>query len=251
MADSIGFGLEGQVTLEDAGTALRAWRELIDAIASDVAPDTSVTWVVESLSAGSLTAEVIAEDADEEVVRLVLDSYERVGLALEHGEPVPFKKAMKPAGRLVGLIDGRIEAIHFDVNQVRHTVGSDTPSAEMHALSSVPSIGRVTGELRTLSSTQGIRVWIYDRHGHRIRCHLTDDQSEEASRLFRKVVTIEGLVRRALADGRPISVTHVRSIQESPEVSASSWRNAVGLLPRSEGDARSEDVVRRMRDDAD
>ena len=93
MADSIGFGLEGSVTLDDAGTALSALYDLISGLAEDVAPGARITWVVDHLSSGSLAAELVGESEDSQAVERVIDAYAEVGSALQRRETIPFERA--------------------------------------------------------------------------------------------------------------------------------------------------------------
>lgn len=240
--------MRGDVTLDDAGAALTALRELIDGLVAEVAPNTSITWIIDQLSSGSLAAEIVGQSNDQAAVERVAEAYGQVGTALSRREPIPFKRARGPARRLVNLINGRIEEIYFEAENVYAPV-TESEAAPPEAPTSIESIGTVSGTLRTLSSAQGIRVWVFDdAAGHSVRCRLTEGQSELARDLWGKQVIVEGVVRRSLLDGRPLSVTRVRSLSESSPVAPGSWRDTVGVLPRDEDQPRAEEVIRRMRD---
>lgn len=51
-ATRIVFGLGGDVTLADFSEAMTALRELLDVLAEEVAPDTSIDWLLEDITIG-------------------------------------------------------------------------------------------------------------------------------------------------------------------------------------------------------
>ena len=251
MADSFTFALDGDVTLADFDRAIKALRELMDALGEELAPNTPIDWIVDEMEGGSALTTWVGEPRvkdGEAAVAAVLEGYGRTGQALESGDQVPYHGSVPmKAAALQRLVTGRIESMRIETDGVYANVRAAPLEA---GATSAYSLGALVGRLEVLSD-RGTAPHISLTElvdGYKVRCYLDEEQTEAAQKLWRKWVLVEGDVRRDVTTGQPLLIRHVTNIEEQPEVDPDAYRLAKGVAPAPEGAISAEEAIRRIRD---
>ena len=249
MPDGIGFELEGDVSLADFERALKALQDLLDGLAGQVAPGSTVRWLIEDLSAGSATAVLIPEVETPEAER-ISEAYREVGQALEEHRDLPYKSATKgPVKALRQIIQGPVEAVVFHSKGVSSKFEDIQARAVSGRTAYVEAYGAVLGHLRSLTIPHtGLRGSITDMRGRSVRCYFPEDREEDLRQFWGKYVAVEGLVKRRMSTGDAVSISKVTNIEGRDQVGPGAWRDAIGIAPAPEGAPSSEEAVRRVRD---
>jgi len=251
MPTEITLGLDGEVTIEDFNAAMRGLQTLVSDLTKELAPDAQIEWVISALSGGSASATLEAKPAegDEQAAYEVADAYGRVGMALERNEELPVAAAVRGANLIRRVIGSRILSASFVGNGSGGVVRS-TAGQKAGVLAHIESRGAVTGYLDTLEGHRGLKVVVYElTDGRAVKCHLSEEQTEEIRDLWKTAVTVEGLVRRDIATGRASSVSDVTAVIPHETTEPGAWRNLAGIAPRPEGAPSAEEAIRRARDE--
>ncbi|MBA3360246.1 MAG: hypothetical protein H0T94_02040 [Acidimicrobiia bacterium] len=247
--NQIGLTLNGTVHIDEFAKAVVALRELIEGLTKELAPNSTIEWRIDYLSASSADVLLVGEAPPEErqILEVVVDGYRRTGQALELGETVPFKSARKPAQRLRDLINTNIESIDLTAGADVATI-SQLPMT-LKAPVYVESFGVIIGKLQTLSSAHGYRAVILDHvTGHAVRISLDETQKGEAHDLWDEIVAAQGMIRRNRYTGLPQSMREITRLIRREPVAPGAYRSAAGVAPRPEGAPNAEEAVRRIRD---
>lgn len=250
--DTITLRLSGDVHLEDYLVAMRQFRSLIEALNKDVAQGVKVEWSIEELMAGSAAATVkggVSEEAWQSAVEAIVQAYEDVGTRMESGQEIPYsKEAIDAAYGITGVLNGRIDEIAFETDDMEAFV---TSTATSPLNSSRPtahySYGAIEGRVQTISSRTGLKFTLYDVFGRAIQCHLRKGDDEDMMRdAWDKWVVVEGKVRRD-AEGRPKSIRQITDVVVRYEGSSGDYRQARGAVPVGPNVLSSEETIRRLR----
>jgi len=255
--DSVTLALDGEVSLSDFAIALDSLNKLIDALGSEVAKGTKIDWVIEQLEAGSAVATargIPQEDKDLPIVETVVNAYELVGKDLENGNPINFSERVRnPACKIVGLVNGRIPSVRFETVD-REFIVSSNPENEGIRVNDGKDMketthGGVRGRVQSLSNRRGLQFTLYDLlKDHSIRCYLKPGSEEIMINSWGQIADVEGIVRRDLKTGQPISIREVKNVRIVPEGEKGGWRKVRGVAPATPGSMTSAEAVRAVRD---
>ena len=95
----------------------------------------------------------------------------------------------------------------------------------------VDAFGAIEGRIRTLSDRQSLKFTLYESlFDAPVMCYLSLENADEAARLWRKRVIVEGLIRRDPKTGIPTQIRSIRTINEIPSAAPGSYREARGAL---------------------
>ncbi|MCU1487937.1 MAG: hypothetical protein JWN67_4683 [Actinomycetia bacterium] len=248
--NSMTFMLDGEVSLAAFDTAVRSFREAVEALTAEVAPSGQIEWVVDVLETGSAMLGVRGRADDDLIVDAVVDAFETIGEAYERGELVPYSPRVSiPFDRMVSVVSGVIPSIRFETAERDFVITAPPPQRvvfrEVEARRS--AYGAVRGRIQTLSSRNHLRFTLYDRLDNRaVSCYLREGQQDLMRNAWDKLASVEGIVTRDSL-GRPTGVRQVTSLEILPEPRGN-WRAARGAVPWSEGDEPAERTIRRFRD---
>lgn len=248
--DTITFALEGEVNLDDLAKALPALRNLVNGLASDVAPGSDVDWLIEGLSTGSTLLVARGESEDTAAVETIASAYLAVGRALEAGTGVPYARNIQRfAGSIVDLLDERVTAVRFETVEAEATIRFEPEQRPPQALEPLRAFGAVEGIVQTLSNRKGLRFTLYDTLFDKpVSCYLAEGAESVMRDAWGRRALVEGTVSRDPITGRPINIREVRYVELVPDVPPGAYRTARAIIPFRQGDERSEDAIRRIRD---
>jgi hypothetical protein len=251
--DTVTLALQGDVSLAAFADAIGRFRNLVIALAVEH-DATDVDWQIDALeySSAITTARGVPTNGTEpDAVARVVRSYLEVGRALEHGRTIPFREPVQAEARaLAAVLSGKINAIRFETAEddaiVRELAipvesGVSPPKAE-------PAYGAVTGRVQTLTSRNELRFTLYDHiHDRAASCYLIEGQEPMMRQMWDRVATVEGLVTRDAATGRPLTVRKISSVTPLNEAAPQTYMNARGAVPATGGEP-PEERIRRLRD---
>jgi hypothetical protein len=253
--DSLTIVLNGEVTLGDFSIAVNELFRLVTGLGTDVARDTSIEWMIDSLEAGSAIATIkgfVEEGKDRGAIEKVVDAYLDIGRSIQKGEQIGYSKQVQTAAnRITSLVNGRIKSIRFE------TIDADVelfsrPQIfyEMEKAGFLKAnFGAVRGRVQSMTSRRGLRFTLYDLINDRgISCYLAQGSEDIMREAWGRIALVEGLVKRDPETGQPTTVRNVRDIHIISEGKLGDYREAIGAAKGFLGDELPEDVIRRGRD---
>lgn len=253
MADvTITVALEGEdISLASFVMAVSALDDLLNALAAEVASDSTVTWNIESLEVGSAIATVSGRvlagspDGPERVSA----AYELVGDALAQRQPIPYSIGVRrPAGRLAALLEDHVAAIRLETPQRDFTVTAGPGPVQASISAMRPGLGAVQGRIETSSRRGKLRFVLYDHVDDKaVACYLDQGHEDMVDQLWGRRAIVEGEVRRDPLTGRPTAIRRITAVTLVPELSPSDWRAARRALPWD--GIPAEEAIRQVRDD--
>ena len=250
--DTITLRLSGDVHLEDYLVAMRQFRALIEALNKDVASGVKVEWSIDELMAGSAATTVkggVSEAAWQSAVEAIVEAYEDVGSRMERGQELPYsKEAVDAAFGITGILNGRIDEIAFETDDMEAFVSSTTASSlDRPRQTAYYSYGAIEGRVQTISSRTSLRFTLYDVFGRAVQCHLRKGDEDRMRNAWDRWVVVEGKVRRD-AEGRPKSIRQITDVVVRDEGNPGDYRRARGAVPVGPNALSSEETIRRLRD---
>jgi hypothetical protein len=246
--------LEGaDISLTSFATAVSALDSLLKALASEVAPSSSLDWQVQSLEVGSAIATVRGElvSGEPDGLARVTAAYETVAGALAQRSAVPYSaRVARPATALASVLTDHVRAIRLETAEHDFIVAPD-PSTVRLAIpvpSPVVSLGAVEGRIQTLSNRRSVRFTLYDELDDRaVSCYLRPGDEGMIQQFWGHRAIVEGTVRRDFA-GRPSTVRDITDIVMVPERGPDEWLSARGILADTWDGTPAEEMIRRVRD---
>lgn len=248
-ADTLTFEMSGDVSLTQFTTTMKRFQALIAELSKTMSEGGKVDWRVEDLNSGSAIATIQGFCEQPENTERIIRAYGDIGVALSQGLPLPYSDRVKRrATELAQSVGGTITALRFETPFVDAIVGrqSDVQIA-------IPSItyayGAIKGRVETLTSRRGLRFTLYDAIFDRpVSCYLSDGQEDNMRGAWERRVIVSGLIGREPASKRPIVVRDIRSIEILIDSEPGGYRDARGVLGSPADSARSEVIIRSMRD---
>ncbi len=246
----ITLALDGAPTIEDYTTALVGLRNLLRGLTETVAAGSNISWVIDSLEAGSAISAFRGEAADDSTVAQVADAYLKLGDALARRDTAELQQWPQAVGKagneIIGIINGRVSSVRLETADDDVTITAGPVPVSVPAVPEIPSYGAVEGRIQTLSSRTGLRFTLYDLvHDRPVSCYLQPDQQDSLRELWDRLAVVEGRVRRDSRTGRPTAVRRIRRITPIDPVDENAWRNARGIVHSPEP---AETIIRRLRD---
>ncbi|MDE2816676.1 MAG: hypothetical protein OXM03_01630 [Chloroflexota bacterium] len=229
--DNVTLKLDGVVPFPDFATAISELNELLKSLCSEITGSAAtVQWKVVELSASSAATTIQGTSDDPKDVPSILTAYSTVGQALEDNSEIPYSEEIRRHARsIASLVNGEITAIHFGTPRALHIVRKPPKREEKPV--TVDAFGTIEGRIRTLSDRQSLKFTLYDNlFDAPVICYLSLDNADEAARLWRKRVVVEGLIRRNPKTGIPMQIRKIRAISELPSSNPGSYREARGAL---------------------
>jgi hypothetical protein len=105
--------------------------------------------------------------------------------------------------------------------------------------------GTIEGKLELISTHDGDSFSIWETlTGHKIDCHVTPEQLEQAKSLLRHRVAVTGGIRYRNDKPRTVEVEHIRVLREQAELPQPMEIGPIDIT----GGESSEDYIRRLRD---
>lgn len=239
--------LDGTPTIDGYSMALDGFRDLLLAIARQVAPNIQVEWEVETLEATSAVTTLRGVAEESSAVERIAEEYLSVGRQLRSRPFVLGYEA--PTRRLRGVLNGRVPAIRFETADDDVTVSTTDAAPETStALRTIVAYGAVEGRVQTLSNRGGLRFTLYDlMYDKAVSCYLAEGLDDIMRDVWGRVTLVEGLVKRDPVSGRPTAVRQVSRVTIREEALMGAWRAAQGVLGGLT-DERAEASIRRLRD---
>ena len=243
--NTLTFELGGQIAIDDLAKGIAAFRRLVNGLTPRSA---GVAWVVDDLQPGSAVVTLRGEAADPAAVERIVDSYEKVGAALERKEDLyQFDKRVYLAANAIISLTGTTKYVRFQTLASDYTIYHNGHSPDGPA--STVSIGAITGRVQTLSNRSGLRFNLYDAlHDKAVACYLTPEMAETMREVWGRRATVTGRVSRDAKTGLPIAIRQIVDVKALPETTPGSYREARGALPWQPGDRLPEDIIRELRD---
>lgn len=249
--DTITLRLSGDVYLDDYVAAIEELRLLVRALGKDVAGSAEIEWSIDDLVAGSATTTLrgAAKEEDQQpAVEDVVRAYELVGISMEKGLEIPYSQDVGRAARAITeILDGRIEEILFETDDMEALITSAPVPADEPARTAIYSYGAIEGRVQTLSSRKGLKFTLYDMFGRSIPCHLQEGDEAMMRDAWDKWVVVEGRIRRDAA-GKPVSIRKITDVVIREAGELLDYRRARGVLRAGPDTLSPEEAIRRLRD---
>jgi hypothetical protein len=250
--DTVTLALSGDVSLDDFSLAVSRLKNLLTALAKEVAGGVTILWLVDALDTGSaLTAYrgSLANGGELAQLERVVRAYGEVGQTLERNGVITSRAVEKEARELLKVLQGgRVEALRFETPEIDATISAapeDRPKS-----TTTEAYGAIEGRIQTLSRRGGLRFTLYDTLNDRaVSCYLAEDFDQELMRnAWGRRAIVEGWIKRDAASGRPLTVRRVSNVVVRPEAEPGSYREARAAIPLSDLELLPELVIRRLRD---
>lgn len=249
--DTITLRLSGDVYLDDYVRAVQKLNSLVKALGKDVAGSVEVEWSVDDLSSGSAATTLrgsAKEQQQQPAVEKIVWAYERVGLSMERGTPIPYSKEVAEAARgITQVLDGRIDEILFETDETEAVITTALGGGSPQSRAGMFSFGAIEGRVQTLSSCTGLKFTLYDVFGHGIPCHLREGDEDMMRDAWDKWVVVEGRIRRDVT-GKPISIREIMDVVTREPGAPGDYRKARGILRAGPSAPSPEEAIRRLRD---
>ncbi len=229
--DNVTLKLDGVVPFTDFATAVSELDELLKSLSSEITGSpATVQWKVVGLSASSAVTTIQGTADDPTDVSPIVTAYSLIGRALQNHSEIPYSEDVRRrATSIASLLSDEVTAIHFTTPSGQHIV-REPPERQDRSVA-VDSFGTVEGRIRTLSDRQNLKFMLYDSlFDSAVTCFLSSEQADEARRLWRERVAVEGLVRRDPQTGIPTQIRNIRAIHRIPSAAPGSYREARGAL---------------------
>lgn len=256
-AETITIVLTGDVSLVELAKAISGLRTLLGNLSREVGGGAEIDWNVDDLERGSAIASFrgTARRANQQPqVESVVKAYGQVGLALERRRRVPYSESVaRAADSIASIINGRVESIRFETEEVDATIRSPDAAPENNFDITLPpagaSYGAVEGRVQTLTNRGSLRFTLYDLLNDRaVSCYLQEGREDIVRDLWGKLVTVEGMVRRDAVTGAPQTIRQIARVEAIPESGPEGFRRARGVVPIAPGGLLPEEAIRRLRD---
>lgn len=244
------FGTTGASASRISGRAFARFADLVVRLTRELAPNTTLRWIITDLEGGTAgataTAEVqTAEDsrAADEVVRVYLD----VGRALESNRPLAFAAPVNDAARRIReLIRGDIESVMFETAEADALVRASGSDVTIELSRRVEAFRSVQGRVEVLSRRRNLRftIW-YTVFDWPVTCYLTPGGEELMRDAWGRIAQVEGWISRDAETGRAISARRITSVKVLEDAPTDGYLRAKGVLPMRPGDPPPEERLRR------
>lgn len=257
--DTLTLVLNGDVPLEGFVAALQHFNELINALTEDILTkdEPEIEWQIAELSVGSAKTAVRGRPkgdigSENSPVPRIAKAYGEIGEALKRGDFSNYPdKVVSSTIALTKLINEHIKSIEFLTDDTSYFFSEPflLPNAMPSGLK-LTSIGIITGYVSAISDRNKLRLTIYDSLFNKaVICSLDQNQEELARKIWKKKVSITGLIKRDPLTGRPIEIQEVYDIKINESLPNPLIPTEVrGALPWQIGDEPAEISVRRQRD---
>ena len=229
--DIVTLRLEGRVPFSHFATAINALDGLLKSLSTEITGSpATVQWNIVELSASSAVTTIQGTADDPMDIPPITTAYALVGQALADRSEIPYSEEIRRhAASIASLVNGEITAIHFNTPRAQYVVREPPERQEKPVV--VDGFGAIEGHIRTLSDRQNLRFTLYDNlFDAPVTCYLSPETADEARRLWRQRVVVEGLVRRDPKTGIPTQIRNIREIHEMPSAAPGSYREARGAL---------------------
>lgn len=242
--DTLTLTLNGDVSLEDFANAMANFNKLVQGLTSELARNSSIEWVIESLQNGSATATIRGDTDQPDALEPIITAYSKVGNALKDQKIIPFPSVQEPALNLTKLLNGKITFILFGTATEDIIIESHYKSG--HPVKLIYAYGRLKGIIQTLSMRHGVHFTLYDTLFDRpISGYLKEEQRELVREYWGKKVYVSGKICREPDTGKPLNI---RDISEIAPVDGrpGGFRRAIGIIDLKKGET-PEEIMRGVR----
>lgn len=236
--DTLTLTLNGEVSLEDFAVAMTNFNKLVQGLSVELAFNSTIEWVIESLQGGSATATVRGDTDQLDSLAPIITAYANVGNALKDQKIIPFPSVQEPAHNITKLLSSKITSIVFatatDDIFIENQYKNDNPSKLIYAY------GRLKGIIQTLSMRHGLRFTLYDiLYDLPISGYLKEEQRELVREYWGKKVYVSGMICREPDTGKPLNI---RDISEIVPVDSKpgGFRRAIGIIELKQGETPEE-----------
>jgi hypothetical protein len=242
--DTLTLALNGDVSLEDFANAMENFNKLVQGLTTEIARDSSIEWVIDSLQNGSAIATVKGDTDRLDTLAAIISAFSSVGNALKTHQPIPYPSVREPAQNLTRLLNGKITSIRFETATEDIFIESHYKSG--HPLKLTYAYGRLKGTIQTLSMRRGVHFTLYDVLFDRpVNGYLKEGQQELIREYWGKKVFVSGRICRDPDTGKPLNIRDVSEI-EVVNSKPGGFRRAIGIIELKQGET-PEEIIRGIR----
>ncbi|MGH2458773.1 MAG: hypothetical protein ACRDIY_07895 [Chloroflexota bacterium] len=247
-AKTITLALDGGVPLDQFGLAMSAFSGLIKSLSSELGTARKVEWIIDDLQAGSATATIRSDAADEEAIERVVQAYATVGRSLASHTAIPYSSDVARYARdIVSVLNGQVTSVRFetpDEDVILYSRSDRETNPERYLL----AYGAVEGTIQTLTSRNRLRFTLYDSlFDKAVSCYVEEGREQIMLGVWGRRAIVEGLISRDAQTGRPVAVRQIRDIRVVLRPESASYRQARGIAPADES-ISAEAAIRKLRD---
>ena len=248
--NTVTFALDGDVTIDQFIKALQTLQQTVELLSREIAPGAKIDWLIEDLKSGSAVTTLVGESTEQSSVIKIVKSYEKLGRALQNGDPIPFSpQVTQIANQFPKLISRKITAIRFETSTQDYVVYSPESVLRQSQVQPRVSFGVVKGVVQTLTTRGKLKFTLYDAvFDKAVSCYLQPEYQLQMIDIWDKEVQVAGRVTRQATTGQPVIVRDITSITPVVKPQKGSFRNARGLFDWQAGDERAEITIWRVRD---
>jgi len=248
--NTLTFGLEGEVALEEFARALNDFNNLLNNLSGDVASGVKIEWIIDELYAGSAVATFRGEYGDLQIVEKIIDAYEDIGESLTSGHEISYSNPVKRSiQKITDILNGKISAVRFETPVKDYMISSKVLSGEKITPIKFTT-GTIKGTVQTLSMRKKLSFTIWDSMFDRaVNCYLKEGSEETMRNIWGKRAIVAGKIGRQSETGKPVVIREVRYVKKLEDTTPGNYKHARGVIPWVEGNELPEEIIRRIRNE--
>ncbi len=232
------LALDGEVTLKDFSQAMQRFREIVEGLSNEIAPDAKIDWIVDELKKKCAIASIrgipLTGD-DVESVKSIRAAYTELGRKIVHGETLTNEyPVVNAVTGLRKLINGRITSVRFETKEKKYTIKKHTIFSPTKTYWDTETFGCVRGRVESISKRHHLHFTLYDYDDdHPVQCYYKDGQKEEMRNIWDKLVYVEGIINRDEENDLINSISNISKINVIQERKPQEWREAMGCVGKN------------------
>lgn len=226
---------------------------LVETLTTNRVRKNAFEWFVDESTALGKAITLLADidgEADLHSIDDVVDSYGKLGVALEHGGPITgySDQAIKHARAITSILNGRIRSVRFETAKVDATILSDSAERTMRRMH-LGSYGSIEGRVQALSNRRSLRFMLYETlTGRGVTCYLDAEKEEMILGVWGRRVVVEGWISRDPLTGQAINIREIDAVVVLDAVEPGSYKQARGVLRDGTSDEEVSQIIQRVRD---
>ncbi len=256
--DYVTFILDDELTLDEFTSSMTEFNAIIKNLTKEVSGDKEIRWVLGGLSYGSAQAVakgIYENEEEEDIVVKTVEKYERYSEDVSKGEFTHYSTELrKSAAKIIDLsnrIPIRFETADKDVYLYNPHKTTHELKVENIGISIPDKVfGCVRGRVESINSRNEFRFILYDSvYDKAVSCYLNPDQKELMRDIWGNLASVEGVVKRDINTGRPLTIRNITKVEKIEEMYPDEWREAIGCCSVPENSITPEDAIDKIRNE--
>lgn len=256
--DYVTFILDDELTLDEFTSSIVEFNSIILNLTKEVSGGKEIRWELGGLSYGSAQAMakgIYETEEEKEIVIKTVKKYEQYSEDISKGEIKHYSKELRKSAVKIIDISKRIP-LRFETED--KDVYLYKPNESFHELKNknfrniLPDkvYGSVRGRVESINSRNEYRFVLYDSvYDKAVSCYLNPDQKELMRNIWDSLAFVEGIVKRDINTGRPLTVRNISKIEKIEEMNPDEWKEAIGCCPVPKNSITPGEAIDKIRNE--